>query len=634
MNNISKVQHALDYFSQDSDVILTSNLKYVRINSVSRKYFEMSEFEFIKKYPSYSKKLKCGKYHIAPGNLIKCLESSEKGKVIADKINKMCNDEKKKIIGELCFEGQDFDGSVTIKTLMKEVMCDQDDEKDIEYDNVLIKRITVDSSDTFYFWTRCPYPLLVIFKKLDVKVYRIWPDKEYIIELSKYNEIFGHAHPPKIFNFSREGEKIDSYAEIMDNVVHNTVYKDPVGVMSFFFRKMMHDIKPPKYKDVSNKKLELLYYIHAEMYSNFSFSYNEKIFDYDVDCLIVLKGVDRGNIIKICLIINENNPEEENCIIDETEYYIYRINIDNFETADVKKIAKHESANMSELIRKSFIFSSPKLIIESIKKYVLKDNVHDKFVSLFFKDTSVGNPFIYSHEDVGNYLCFCSKENFRGLVELIKGHCEEKIDYIVINESGKHMYYISRLGFNNICSHAKTANALEIRKKFSHAYELTTQLGIVVISENSLSGVVVKNKLDGVNEELIEHINDEKDNEIITLRKENEDLKKKLDDVMSNIEKNEADKSVLIEKIKKLEKKSDTVNELLSQNKNLINENEKLSEENNFLVSENKEIKKTIKTEISNKKKVEKKLINLEAKIINLKNGTKASSKKSFKKVS
>lgn len=596
----NKIQQALKYFSADG-IEISSNKKYVTLADVTKKYFDMTESDFMKKFPGVSK-MNGSKKVIAPGKLLKCLAETTKGKEVLDKINGRFTEETKRIIDKTAAKSKNLIKTASVERMVGDIRFDEPVKQDIiRYRNGTIKIVTEENPDMFYTDTKCPPKTLTVLKKLNLHVYRVLTTSDYVVDPTKYVEIFTDSFPFCTHTFKSMDDVYSNHVILKKESIDNVMNVTASNAFTYSFQRQMSDNNPKAFKNVAaitdvKKKTEFesLHYLYMNLSSEFMFKYQVKVGSYYIDCVIIPKGQEDRNMINVCVEIDENNhsdrnPKEEHQreqFIKAAGLDVYRIPVKTTLTSrQIKAIIDEESNKITELARKNYVLHSPAVILKMIKEYVIDNNIHDEFVSMFFREVTKGNPFIYSHEDIGRFLGFSEKENYRSLTTLIENHCRKKIDYIVTVIDGKYHYYLTRLGFNYICSTSATPKAAAASKVFSEVYELTTQLTTFMMSgvPDSLK-MNLNDKSCVIEAEILRYIekNVNKENiKISTLEAENSDIKKRMEAVsdaikLLDIENQElrdinddlSEENVMLKK--KVERLSSRVEQLEEENEVLV----------------------------------------------------------------
>lgn len=658
MKRLSKVQEAIKYFTKDG-IKISADKKYFSVNSISMKYFNLTEKDFVAAYHEFVTVTK-GRNSIAPSKLLKCLEKTDSGRAIINKINGDVSDETKKIIDEATEKSKKIIKAVTVENMVHDISFRQkDEEKSIRYGKTTIIKITEDEPLLFYYMTGCPKNTITILKNLNVPIYKVSSCEEYVISYDHCEKIFENDSQNSTRVYKSDDGSVFIYSIINEDLINNVMKVTASNALTYSFQRQVAQTNPDRFNKINDvpdpkkrTEFETLHYLYLKLSPDFIFKYQVKVGSYSVDCVIIPKGSDGGNMIDISVEIEipcgehrmesavessyafhphedghkDRDPVKEiqrEKFIRAAGFEVYRIPVKrDLPSESIRKIVDEESDKIIKMIKKKFVFNSPELILKMIKEYVIENNVHNDFISLFFRETTPGNPFVYAHQDIGAYLGFSKDENYRGLVELIKTCCTEDVDYVVINRDGKHYYNLTRLGFNYVCSSAKTELAAKISRVFAKVYELTTQLTVILTS-----GVPDSMKLNAkdrscvIESEILKH---KADNSVFTeLQRNNDDLKNRLSDVTDALNILQIENSKLNKKITVL---LEEIEELKADNIILRTRNDKLNKRVQELQENDTRLTNTVQ-------EANKRIVELENMLAKLKPSKKNNSKSSYKKV-
>lgn len=275
-------------------------------------------------------------------------------------------------------------------------------------------------------------------------------------------------------------------------------------------------LNAPSVEMISNpptKKLE--FEIAYKLVSNLSdvvvFKHQENILNFHCDMLLEFKNYLNRDIPSIVVEVDEDGhkdrlPEMEKFRQNVIEYFnnrFIRIKIDrNASKQEINKVVEDTVKRIKELskeLSKELALEYTIEIDEEDFINKLQDYSIDKaFVSKFLKKDSTDKVFKYTHQEIGEFLGFPARENYRSLISKIKGSTKspsvfvEGVDWIKSTEKvarkkiceqlsgnagngghNKKTLLLTRQTFNRlciVCSGKPRAN--QVAHYFAKVYEL------------------------------------------------------------------------------------------------------------------------------------------------------------------
>ena len=271
-------------------------------------------------------------------------------------------------------------------------------------------------------------------------------------------------------------------------------------------------------KDRPTKKIE--FEVGFQLVQNLSdllvFKHQKNILNYQADFLLELKNNFNSDIPSIVVEVNEDahvayTPENEKFRQSVVESFNNRmINIPIKRSATQKEIEK-TTETFSKVIRDL----AKELVIEytlafdpdDFIRVMEENNIEKTFIKMFFDNTTGDPKFRYYMDQVGEFLGYSNKDNYKKFREFLKtSHFEENIDWKLQTAAGplkgrllttekpminlggsglnKKVIIMTRQCFNKLCIVSRKPRSQQVAMFFAKVYEAAIEYAQMLRSKS------------------------------------------------------------------------------------------------------------------------------------------------------
>lgn len=373
-----------------------------------------------------------------------------------------------------------------------------------------------------------------------------------------------------------------------------------------------------------NIEYEFVFQLATRISDLLVFSHQKNILNFHTDVLLEIKNNMNREIPSIVLEVNEDghqgysNESEQfrQNVIEAFNNRYFKVDIPRKASlVEIEELVKNIEIKLRNLSKELIIDYSTEINEEDFIKKLEGLNIDKIFIKKFLSNNTGDTVFRYTHEEVGEFLGYSNKENFREFTKSFVNSPSfiDGVDYKSLlgarapskktgNDAkgghNKKTYLLTRSTFNRICINAyRKPRAHQCAHYFAQVYEAAMQYVQQLRARNITTGYDSRAKENDVKERMDQLVQQR------LSRYNTTKMEKKMELIQESIYKLEEEKKILLESNNQLEisYKSVKINldDSLFQLSKKEEEIEKLTNKKN----EYKNMYRTTKTDLDNCKK-------------------------------
>jgi len=321
-------------------------------------------------------------------------------------------------------------------------------------------------------------------------------------------------------------------------------------------------------RPIKKFEFELGFHLFTLLSDLLVFKHQKNILNYQADFILELKNNFNGDIPSIVVEIDEDEhasytPENEKLrqsVIEAYNNRMIKISVKRTSTQqDIEDIAIKYSKIIRDLAKELITDYSFEFDEDDFTRILQDNTIEPNFIKMFF-DNKTGDPkFRYYMSDVGDFLGYSNKDNYKKLRTFLNGsHFEENVDWKVQKAAGpyrgrllstektdknlggsghnKKIIIMTRVCFNTLCIVSRKPRTEQVGKFFAKVHDVALDYA-QRLRVNAITniGKLKENKEDAKKrmDVLVEQRVDK--TKLTQISKENKELQEKIDSLLEKI---------------------------------------------------------------------------------------------------